>query len=185
MKKLLILLISASSLSLFAQGTFTKAEVDNSIRLTLEPSHLSLKLPESASPIITSIAVAGTRYKIGGADQLEFPVIRDFSYDVGNDRFFFDKPGAVDVLFHFSMSQSFSQNAAAAEVITRLEANGVPISGLFVRRTIGNANTKGVISIEGHFRISHLDYLTLTIESDKVGDFSAWSFMADLKEEGE
>jgi hypothetical protein len=124
-----------------------------------------------------------TPTKLLGGSGIILTHAHEFSYDVPGDHFVFDRPGAVDVPFVFSSSQSFSQDASVAVLTVRLHINGVAIPGVYVKRTISNANTIGVVGMSGHFTLSDGDYLELWAESTKTGDFDAWSFNSELKED--
>jgi hypothetical protein len=163
---------------------YTFNQISQAMRLILAPGHLALQLPENGA-IVTDIAIAGIEYKVGGAAQLLTPTVQDFAYAAGPDHFYYDKVGVVDAPFNITITQSFSQTIGQpnAELILRLRKNGTPIPGIFTRRTIRTSDTVGVISLEGHLTLSTNDYLELTVESDKVGNFNAWAFAASLLEE--
>jgi hypothetical protein len=164
---------------------YSAGQVGEATRLVLKPGHLALQLPEGEAPIVTSVPAALTEYKISGADKLIVPATQDFAYDGINDRFYFSRAGAVNVPFNVAISQSYSQNASAAEITVRLRKNGTDLSGVYAKRTIGNANTVGTISIQGHFGLSDNDYLELVVYSTKTGDFNAWAFSASIIEEAQ
>lgn len=167
------------------QLTQTFDEVQEALRLQLEPAHLAFQLPESESPIVTPITSASTPTKALGADQVLLIDNRDFTYDVANDRFYFSRAGAVDVPFVINNPFCFSQNASTAEVIARVNVSGSPVDGVYIKRTIGNANTVGSVTIGGHISLSENDYIELMIESDKTGDFNMWSLEFDMIEGAE
>lgn len=166
-----------------ANLSFTTAQIDEALRLVIQPGRLTLQLPEGSAPIVTSVPATGTEYKISGAAQLSLEHAVDFAFDGGNDRFYFNRVGAVAVPFRVMLTQSFSQNAASAEVTVRLRVNGTAVNGIYAKRTVGNANTVGVIAVQGHLPLSENDYLELVVESTKTGDFNAWGFQADLRED--
>ena len=162
--------------------TYTGPQIDEAVRLVLSPARLAAHLPESGAPSVTPIGATGTPIKVIGGAATVLDHADEFSYDAGNDRFLFSRVGAVDVPFHFTSIESFAQNAAAAEVTLRLYKTGVAVSGIYVKRTISNANTIGVIGLSGHLEMSDGDYLELFVQSTKTGDFNSWSFNSDLIE---
>jgi hypothetical protein len=133
---------------------------------------------------VTPIGSTGTPIKVIGGAATVLDHANEFTYDVGNDYFVFDRVGAVDVPFYFTSVESFAQNAAASEITLRLYKSGVAVSGIYVKRTISNANTIGVIGLAGHLTMSEGDYLELWVEATKTGDFNSWSFSSDLVEHG-
>jgi hypothetical protein len=165
--------------------TYSATEINNALRIILMPSHLGAQLPEASSPIVTAYAISGTESNVVGAASLVVTDSQDFTFDGGNLRFFYSKSGAVDVPFALVSSFSFSQNASAAEVTIRATKNGTALEGIFFLRTISNANTIGAATLTGHFTMSEGDYLQVSAESDKAGDFSFWSFQTDIVEEGQ
>jgi hypothetical protein len=163
----------------------TAAQIEEAVRLSLTPSHLGAQLPESASPIVTPYPTANTPVVLGGVDQLALTDGQDFTFDVGNNRFFYSKSGAVDVPFNVMAVLSFSQSAANAELFLRATKNGVALEGIYFQRTISTSNVVGVGTLAGHFTLSENDYIEITVESDKTGNVNSWSFATDIKEEGQ
>jgi hypothetical protein len=165
--------------------TYTAAQIDEAVRLTLTPGHLAAQLYEVSSPIATPYTTADTSIPLAGADSLELIVAQDFGFDEGNTRFFYDKSGAVDTTFNLIASLSFSQDIQNpdAEVILRATKNGTPIEGIYTQRTIRTANTVGVIALSGHLTLSDTDYVEIYVESTKTGTFNAWSFATSIIEE--
>ena len=174
------------AVSCFAgQLTYTTEQVENAVRLTIEPGHLAAQLPETNSPIVTAYTVADSPTNLTGVAQLTLVAAQDFTFDAGNTRFYYSKSGATNVAFNVKASLSFSQAAASAEVIVRATKNGIAIDGVYFRRTIGNASTIGVGYLAGHFTLSENDYIEISVESNKSGDFSSWSFSTEIVEEGQ
>jgi hypothetical protein len=167
------------------QLTYTTEEVEESIRLTLEPGHLAAQLPETNSPIITAYTVVNVPTNLQGVASLTLTDSQDFTFDVGNNRFYYSKAGATNVPFNIIASLSFSQNAANAEIYIRATKNGVAIDGIYFQRTIATANTIGVGSLSGHFTLTENDYIEISVESDKTGNFNSWSFATSIKEEAQ
>jgi hypothetical protein len=165
--------------------SYTTPQLDDAIRVVRKPGHLALQLPESEAPIVTSVPIVATEYKVGGADKLIAPAMQDFTYISGPDHFAYIKAGAVDVPFNMILTQSFSQTIQQpnAELSVRLRKNGTSIIGVYSKRTIRTSDTIGVIAISGHFTLSTNDYLELVVQSDTIGNFNAWAFSASLIEE--
>ena len=165
--------------------TYTGAQIEEAVRLSLTPGHLAAQLAESASPIDT-VVVQDVPVLISGADQLTLTDSQDFDFDVGNERFFYDNSGAVDVPFQINASMSFAMSVAPATLVTlRALKNGVAIEGIYVQRTISGSSSIGVVSISGHFTLSDTDYIEIQVEATNSGTFSAWSFATSIKEEGQ
>ena len=165
--------------------TYTGAQIEEAVRLVLTPGHLAAQLEEVSSPIVTTYGTANQETLLEGVDSLTLVAAQDFSFDVPNNRFFYSKSGATDVPFNVKASLSFSQGAAAAEVIVRATKNGTAIAGVYFQRTISNASTVGVGYLAGHFTLSENDYVEITVESTKTGDFSSWSFSTEIIEEAQ
>jgi hypothetical protein len=170
---------------LVTELTYTAAQIEEAVRLSLTPGHLAAQLYEVDEPITTEV-VADTPIKVGGADLITLTDFQDFDFDGGNERFFYDKVGAVDVPFSLNASMSFSLSVVPNSLVTvRAYKNGSPIEGIYVQRSIQGTAAVGVISLTGHFTLSNTDYLEIWVESTQTATFSAHSFATDISEEGQ
>ena len=165
--------------------TYTGAQIDEAVRLILTPGHLAAQLAEVSSPIITTYGTANVEVNLEGVELLTLKASQDFTFDVPNNRFFYSKSGATGTPFNLQAALSFSQNAASAELIVRATKNGVALDDIYFQRTVGNSNTIGVGTLSGHFTLDENDYIEISVESNKTGDFSAWSFATAIIEEAQ
>jgi hypothetical protein len=187
MKKYMAILFAAFiGLSCFAgSSAYNTTQRDEAIRLILTPGHLAAQLDETNSPIVTAYTIANVPTNLQGVAQITLMASQDFTFDEGNSRFYYSRPGATNVPFNVKASLSFSQNASAAEVIVRATINGVAAPGVYFRRTVGNNNVVGVGYLAGHFTLSENDYVEISFESDKTGTVNSWGFSTEIVEEAQ
>ena len=185
MKKMIIGLVLLAGIVSAGQLTYTTAEVENAVRLTLTPGHLAAQLDVTNSPISTSYGSIGATNNLEGVTSLTTHTAQDFTFDVAATNFYYSLAGAVDVPFVLTASISFSQNASNAELEIFAMKNGSPIDGIYIQRTLGTASQKGVAIISGHFTLSENDTLELAVRSNKSGDFIIYSFATDILEENQ
>ncbi|MHC5062165.1 MAG: hypothetical protein ACYTFK_13965 [Planctomycetota bacterium] len=187
MKKIIVAVLALlTGASCFAgQLTYTTAEVEEAVRLTLEPGHLAAQLPETNSPIVTVYTVVNQPTNLQGVASITLTDSQDFTFDTTNSRFFYSKAGATNIPFKLTASLSIAQNAANAEITVRATKNSTAISGVYFKRTISTSNVIGVGGLNGHFTLTEGDYVEISVESDKVGNFNSWSFATDIIEEAQ
>jgi len=163
--------------------SFTQAQFEESMRLTLEPARMTGQLAFVEAPIVTALPSADTPVKIVGAEDLTITNRSEFTYDSGTRDFTFDRPGATDIWFQINVAVSFSQVAAASEVTMKLTKNGTAVDGIYLIHTIGTSGDVQIGYLKGRFQLDHGDYLNITVQGSKSGNFEGWSFSTDIKEE--
>jgi len=164
---------------------YTQTQFEESIRLTLTGACLKAQLDETDEPIVTDLLLADTEYNIEGVDVLQLKSLQDFSFDVGNNRFYFSRSGAVDVPFSLVATLSFQFEQPNAALILRVTKNGTALTDLYTKLSTGVAAKNNEASMTGAFTLSENNYIELSVESDTVGEFSATSFSTAIQEQAQ
>jgi hypothetical protein len=164
-------------------ATYNQEEVDNAVRLMLTPAHLAAQLAEASAPIVTAVT-ATTPTNLQGVEDLTLTGSQDFSFDVGNNRFFYSSSGATAVPFSLVASVSYSASVGA-DITLRATKNGTAIPEIYSVDTLKNLNDNGSMVLAGHFDLAENDYIEISVESSATGNFFVESFSTSIKEEGQ
>ena len=163
------------------QLTYTTAQVEEDVRLTLEHAHLAAQLEEGNAPITTAV-VAATPKNLEGVEDVTLSEARDFVFDVPNNRWYFSRSGATGVKFTMTSSLSYSADTGM-DVILRGTNRGVAAAGLYTVDTLKNANDNGASVLAGHFEVDDGDWLEIYIEASATGNFLVEAFSLSIREE--
>ena len=161
----------------------TQESTENALRLILEPAHLAAQLEEASAPITTAV-VLNTPKNLEGVEDLTLTDSQDFSFDVGNNRFYFSRSGASGITFVLVASISYS-SSVGADIVLRATKNGTAIPGIYSVDTLKNLNDNGAMVLSGHFDLNENDYIEIYVESSATGNFSVQSFSTSIKEEAQ
>ena len=162
---------------------YDQEQVDNAVRLVLTPGHLAAQLAEASAPLVTAVT-ATTPTNLQGVEDLTLTGSQDFSFDVGNNRFFYSKSGASGVAFSLVASISYS-SSVGADITLRATKNGTAIDGIYSVDTLKNINDNGSMVLAGHFDLAENDYIEIYVESSATGNFFVEAFSTSIREEAQ
>lgn len=128
-------------------------------------SKLNLYLPESSYPYTTSTIIAGTSLKVIISNFTDAKLVKDFTLDTVNGRWFLDDPEALDRWFTVNITGSFddNQNNTNHEYEFLVYKNGVIEQG--IEAYLFNTPMPNQFLINGVMKMSNSDYFDFYIKS--------------------
>lgn len=96
--------------------------------------------------------------------------IKDFSLDVANSRYFYNKPGStVSKKFNIEVSSSLTSSASNHFVTISMYKNGQYEEGVGIYRKIATGSDAGAFAINGKVFLENEDYIEVFITATKEG----------------
>lgn len=147
----------------FADGTPTKILQYDALGRPIEVdiardySRLHSYLP-IANPYTTPVFAVDTATKVTIPNQ-QTKTVKEFTFDAPNARWKFDKVGASNVWFSFSLTATVIVGNPLTVVTIDLYKNGVMLEGLGTSLKLANASEEGNMGMTGVMQLSHDDYL--------------------------
>jgi hypothetical protein len=125
-------------------------------------SYLPLAEPYTTPPLVADIP---TKLLIPTAAIS----IKEFSLDIPNLRWFFNKPNAVNKWFIVHLNASLTTSVSNKDVSIEMYKNGVNVEGVGVSRFMSGGADKANLSITGITQLSHNDYIEIYITLTAIG----------------
>jgi hypothetical protein len=100
---------------------------------------------------------------------ISLKTVKDFSLDIPNLRYFYDKPGASNVWFSVQSSTSIEISINNKIVILELYKNGVRVDGISAKAFIAVSGQIVNMSLSGVVQCTQGDYLEMYITLSGAG----------------